>query len=159
MGQPLNAAIASVGRDMPAPIGPEFAGVSQEINYGMSLAESVDRLADRQQSQDLRFLAVAFSIQSQSGGNLVEVLSGLSSVIRARFDMYRKIRAATSEARWSGWFLSLFPVVMIFLLQVVRPNYFESVKDLPQFGIWTVVVFLMLVLNIVFMRMLLNIKV
>ena len=39
--------------------------------------------------QDLRFLAVALTIQQQSGGNLAEILAGLAKVIRARFRLFR----------------------------------------------------------------------
>ena len=68
------------------------------------------RMAERIDMQDLRFLAVAVTIQQQSGGNLAEILDGLAKVIRARFRLFRRVKAITAEAKWSGNFLSGFPL-------------------------------------------------
>ena len=83
----------------------------------------------------------------------------LSKVIRARFKLFRKIRAITAEARWSGWFLSLFPIAALVLVQLVKPDYYERVEDHPLFLPGTILTFILLVVNIFFMRALVNIKV
>jgi tight adherence protein B len=104
-------------------------------------------------------LAVAVMIQSQSGGNLAEILEGLSQVVRSRFKLFRKVNAITAEARWSGWFLSAFPVMALIVVQVIRPNYYDGVADHPLFIPATIAVGVMLVINVLFMRMMVNIKV
>ena len=125
----------------------------------MDVTESLERLAARIDIQDLRFLAVAVMIQSQSGGNLAEILEGLANVVRSRFKLFRKIRAITAEARWSGWFLSVFPVLALIIVQLVRPNYYDGVIDHPLFVPATIAVVVMLVINVIFMRIMVNIKV
>lgn len=159
LGHPLSFSCSVVAREMPDPIGSEFGLASDEITYGMSVAEALDRLSDRFDSQDLRFLAVAVSIQAQGGGNLAEVIENLSTVVRSRFNMFRKINAITAEARWSGWFLSVFPVAMIFVVQTVRPDYFDALMEIPQFNLLALFAAFLLVVNILFMRMIVNIKV
>ena len=42
---------------------------------------------------------------------MAEILDGLAKVIRARFKLFRRVKAITAEAKWSGVFLSGFPVV------------------------------------------------
>jgi len=79
--------------------------------YGRDVSESLKHLAERMDMQDLRFLAVAVTIQQTSGGNLAEILHGLSQVIRARFKLFRRVKAITAEAKWSGAFLSVFPLL------------------------------------------------
>ena len=64
------------------------------------------------------FLAVAVTIQQTSGGTLAEILDGLAKVIRGRFRLFRLVRAITAEAKWSGMFLSVFPIVA--LVAIVR---------------------------------------
>ncbi|SET67610.1 type II secretion system F family protein [Oceanicella actignis] len=159
IGHPFSAAISIVAQEMPDPIGTEFGIIADEATYGMDVTESLDRLAQRVELQDLRFLAVAVMIQSQSGGNLAEILEGLSNVIRARFKLFRKIKAITAEARWSGWFLSVFPVLALIVVQLVKPDYYDGVVDHPLFVPATIAVAVMLVLNVIFMRMMVNIKV
>lgn len=159
IGHPFSSAVAIVAQEMPDPIGSEFGIIADEATYGMDVNESLERLAERVAVQDLRFLAVAVGIQSQSGGNLADILQGLAVVVRSRFKLFRKVKAITAEARWSGWFLSAFPVVALIVVQVVKPDYYDGVTDHPLFVPATVVVGILLAINILFMRMMTNIKV
>jgi tight adherence protein B len=159
VGHPMNAAIGIVAREMADPLGTEFGLISDETTYGMTITDALDRLAERVPVPDLRFVAIAINIQSTSGGNLAEILAGLSAVIRARFKLFRKVRAITAEARWSGWFLSVFPVIALLMVQVVQPDYYDRVSDHPLFLPGAILTVILLILNVFFMRMLVNIKV
>lgn len=159
VGHPLTSAVNIVAREMPDPIGSEFGLIADEAAYGSEVSESLERLAERIDLQDLRFLAVAVNIQSQSGGNLAEILDELAKVIRSRFKLFRKVRAITAEARWSGWFLSLFPVLAITMIQLVKPDYYTRVADHPFFMPGAVVTMIFLIANVVFMRIMVDIKV
>ena len=159
VGHPINAAISIIAREMPDPLGTEFGLIADEATYGMTITEALDRMASRVPVPDLRFLAIAINIQATSGGNLAEILDGLSKVIRSRFKLFRKVKAITAEARWSGWFLSIFPVIALLAVQVVQPEYYDRVSDHPMFVPGAIVTFLLLCVNIVFMRILVNIKV
>ena len=109
--------------------------------------------------QDLRFLAVAVTIQQQSGGNLADILAGLAKVIRSRFKLFRKVNAITAEARWSGTFLSSFPIIALIGINMLDPNYYDGVIDTPYFIPACLVVAGFLVTNIFVMKMLTTIKV
>ena len=107
----------------------------------------------------LRFLAVAVSIQSQSGGNLAEILDGLAKVIRARFKLFRRVKAITAEAKWSGMFLSGFPFVALIGINLLEPDYYADVVDTPAFIPACVIVAIFLTINVIFMKIMVNIKV
>ena len=159
IGHPFTSAVNIVAQEMPDPLGSEFGIIADESTYGMPVTESLERLAARVEAPDLRFLAVAVAIQSQSGGNLAEILNGLSQVVRARFKLFRKVAAITAEARWSGWFLSIFPIMALLLVQIIQPDYYDRVADHPLFVPGTVIVAVLLVVNVVFMRWMVNIRV
>ena len=159
VGHPMNAAIAIVARELPDPMGTEMGLIADEATYGMNINDALERMASRVPVPDLRFVAIAVNIQSQSGGNLAEILDGLAKVIRARFKLFRKVKAITAEARWSGWFLSIFPVIALILVQVVKPDYYDRVSDHPLFLPGAILTFVLLILNVFFMRALVNIKV
>ena len=59
----------------------------------------------------------------------------------------------------SGWFLSIFPVVALLLVQLVEPQYYDRVADHPLFLPGAIITFVLLVVNIIFMRILVDIKV
>jgi tight adherence protein B len=159
VGHPFNAALAVVAQEMPDPLGSEFGIVVDEVTYGQALDEALEHLNERVDLPDLRYLTVAVQIQHGTGGNLAEVLNGLAKVIRDRFHMFSKIRAITAEGRWSSWFLSLFPIVMVVAVQVVKPDYYTQVADHPLFRTLAAITGVLLVLNVVFMRVLTKIKV
>jgi tight adherence protein B len=159
VGHPFSTAISIVSKEVADPLGTEFGVIADEAAYGRDVTESLKAFAERMDSQDLRFLAVAVSIQQQSGGNLAEILDGLAKVVRARFRLFRRVRAITAEAKWSGMFLSIFPIAALFLILAVRPNYYDSVQDTPAFVPAALFVAVFLIINIIFMRVMTNIKV
>ncbi|MGN0933123.1 type II secretion system F family protein [Falsigemmobacter intermedius] len=159
VGHPFNSSVQIVAKEIPDPLGTEFGLIADEATYGRDVSESLRALAERLDLQDLRFLAVAVSIQQQSGGNLAEVLDGLSKVIRSRFKLFRRVRAITAEAKWSGMFLSGFPIVAMVMIQIIKPDYYDDVKDTPIFIPVAMVVALFLVVNVIYMKIMVNIKV
>lgn len=159
VGHPFSSAIGIVAKEIPDPLGTEFGLIADEAAYGRDVAESLKAFAERMDSQDLRFLAVAVTIQQQSGGNLAEILEGLAKVIRARFKLFRRVKAITAEAKWSGMFLSGFPIGALIMINVIKPDYYDGVKDTPAFIPAALVVAVFLVVNVIFMKMMVNIKV
>lgn len=159
VGHPFSTAIGIVAKEIPDPLGSEFGVIADEAAYGRDVSESLKAFAERMDSQDLRFLAVAVSIQQQSGGNLAEILDGLSKVIRARFKLFRRVKAITAEAKWSGVFLSAFPIVALVMINVIKPDYYDGVKDTPAFIPAALFVIVFLIINIIFMKVMTNIKV
>jgi tight adherence protein B len=159
VGHPFSSAINIVAKEVADPLGTEFGIIADEAAYGRDVSDSLKELAERMDMQDLRFLAVAVSIQSKSGGNLAEILYGLAQVIRARFKLFRRVKAITAEAKWSGMFLSGFPLAALVAINVMEPDYYADVKDTQFFIPAAVVVVVFLIVNILFMKAMVNIKV
>ena len=159
VGHPFSSAISIVSKEIKDPLATEFGLIADESSYGRDIGESLKAMAERLDMQDLRFLAVAVAIQQQSGGNLAEILEGLAKVIRARFRLFRRVKAITAEAQWSGKFLSGFPIGALIVIQLTDPNYYDAVLDHPWFIPACFVVGAFLVTNLIVMRALVNIKV
>jgi tight adherence protein B len=159
VGHPFSTAIGIVAKEIPDPLGSEFGVIADEAAYGRDVSESLKAFAERMDSQDLRFLAVAVSIQQQSGGNLAEILDGLSKVVRARFKLFRRVRAITAEAKWSGMFLSGFPIAALVMINVIQPDYYDEVKESTAYIPAALFVIVFLIINVIYMKVMTNIKV
>ncbi|MBL4810929.1 MAG: type II secretion system F family protein [Rhodobacteraceae bacterium] len=159
VGHPLTSAIQVVAKEVADPFGTEMGVIADENAYGRDLSESLKAMAERIDLQDLRFLAMAVTIQQSAGGNLAEILDGLSKVIRARFKLFRRVKAITAEAKWSGMFLSVFPLLALVAINVMEPNYYDGVMETSVFIPACLVVAAFLIVNIFVMRSLVNIKV
>lgn len=158
-GHPVPTAIAMVAREMRDPIATEFGLVVDEMTYGLNLDDALSNMARRVGLGDLRFLVVAVMIQMQVGGNLAEVLSSLSRVIRERATMRAKIRALSAEGRFSAGLLSVLPFILIGLINLVRPTYYSGVSADPFF--WPILGtgFALMVLGIIVMYRMVNFRV
>jgi tight adherence protein B len=118
-----------VGKEMPDPIGSEFGIVSDEMTYGSDLETAMRNLYFRVGTDDLPLFVTAVAIQRSTGGNLGEILENLSSVIRDRFKMRRKIRALAAEGRASALILSSLPIGMFAVIHFLVPSFYASVWD------------------------------
>ncbi len=159
VGHPFSSAIGIVAKEVPDPLGTEMGVIADEAAYGRDMAESLKAMAERMDMQDMRFLAVAVNIQQTAGGNLAEILDGLAKVIRARFKLFRRVKAITAEAKWSGMFLSGFPILALITINIIQPNYYDDVSQTSVFVPACLVVAGFLIVNIFVMRALVNIKV
>ncbi len=159
VGHPFSHSIQTVAKEVPDPLASEFGLIADEASFGRDVGEALKDMAERLDMQDLRFLSVAVTIQQQSGGNLAEILAGLAKVIRARFRLFRRVKAITAEAQWSGKFLSGFPLMALVAINVSDPHYYDDVLDHPYFIPACFVVGIMLVANLIVMRKLTNIQV
>jgi tight adherence protein B len=158
VGHPLPVAIRMVGREMIDPIGTEFSIVSSELAAGLALDQAIKNLEGRVGQEDLPMLVAAIIIQSDTGGNLGEILSVLSNIMRSRVRLRRKVRALTSEGRMSARALSALPFILYFVLTFTAPEYYSIAwqDEMTKFALGGAALW-MLVGNLVMMNMV-NIK-
>jgi len=159
VGHPFTHALANAAKEIPDPLGSELGLIADEAAYGRDVGEALAAFAERMDMQDIRFLAVSVTIQAQSGGNLAEILDGLSKVVRARFKLFRKVRAITAEAKWSGMFLSGFPIGAMLMISMIKPDYYDDVKETSLFIPVALIVVAFLIVNVLYMRKMVNIQV
>jgi tight adherence protein B len=129
VGLPFSSAIGLVAREMPDPVGTEFGMLADELSFGLDLRTALENLYRRVGQEDLLFLTVSLSIQNQTGGNIADILSRLSQLMRKRSEMRLKIRALSAEGRASALFLSAFPFLLIVIINVFSAKYFDAVKS------------------------------
>jgi len=131
VGYPLPLALDLVAREMPDPVGAEFKAASDEISFGQDVRTAIENLYRRVGQEDLLFLAVAINVQYQTGGNLAEILSRLSRLIRQRARLRLKIAALSAEGRVSALVLSLMPFILFGGISLISPGYFGEIRYHP----------------------------
>ncbi|MCB1916430.1 MAG: type II secretion system F family protein [Rhodocyclaceae bacterium] len=122
-GHALPSALQMAGTEMPDPVGEEFRQTFDEINFGISAQDALQNLARRVPSTDLGFFVIAVLIQRESGGDLSEILSNISGIIRERLKLFGKVRALSAEGRFSGIVLMLLPFATAALLYLIDPEF------------------------------------
>ena len=131
----------SVGDMYLGAVGPSFIQVGLFVAYVAALTDTMA-------------LATGIIIQNEVGGNLIELVSSLSNLLRERVKMRRKVRVLTSEGRMSGAMLSALPIFIFLALNLVSPKFYGEVWDKPIVTVFLVGGFIWMLLgNFVIYRM------
>ncbi|MEO7787925.1 MAG: type II secretion system F family protein [Sphingomicrobium sp.] len=158
-GHPIAAALELLTVEMPDPIGSQFGIVVDEVTYGAELRDALEAMAERWELDDMHMFVVSLSVQSETGGNLAEILESLSKVIRERASMTMKVRALSSEGRMSAVMLTVLPILAFLLLFLLNPPFYLDVADdkmfIPGFGLLV----LMYLTGVMIIRRMVDLKV
>jgi len=122
-GYSLPAAFVMVADEVADPLGPEFRRTADELNFGLPFRDGLQNLEQRCPLEDLRFLVTAVLVQKDTGGNLVELLDKIVSMLRARIQLRDKVRVYTAQGRATGVILVAIPFICFVLLNLVKPGY------------------------------------
>ncbi|MFA9217990.1 MAG: type II secretion system F family protein [Sphingomonadaceae bacterium] len=130
-GHAFPTALKMVGDEMPEPLAAEFRSVFDEVNFGIAMPDALMNLALRVPSTDLRYFVVAVLIQRETGGNLTDLLSSISAIIRDRLKLLGQVRVMSAEGRMSAWVLGCLPFAAAALMAVINPGFLDTLFTDP----------------------------
>ena len=131
-GLPVHDCLKIIARESPAPLGPEFQGLVENIAMGVSVDQGLEKMYARMPTSELRFFTIVLAIQAKTGGNLAEALGNLSTVLRGRKLMREKIKALSSEATASAFIIGSLPPAVVTLISVTTPSYMAVMFSDPR---------------------------
>ncbi len=131
-GHAFSSALQIAAEESPSPMGSELRGVFSEIQYGESANEALGRWAERVAGQDVRIFVIAVRIQSETGGNLAELLHQTAALIRERQKLRGVVRVLSAEGRISAVVLTLLPFVLAALLTALNPTFMSQLWTDPM---------------------------
>lgn len=102
-----------VAEQMEPPISDEFARIIVDMNVGASVEEALQGLLLRADSEDVNMVVTAVLIQRSSGGNLSEILETVGETMRERERLTGEVKTMTSQQRFSGTVLTLWPILLL----------------------------------------------
>lgn len=158
-GHSFTNVLQIVGNELSEPLSGEFRIAREEINYGVPMNEALHNMAARIPLTDLRYLIIAVLIQRETGGNLAEILTNISNIIRSRLKLLAQVRVLSAEGRMSAWILGLLPFGVTSMLVIVNPDYVRLLWTDPS-GIkllWCAA--FMIVIGVIWLRKVIRIRI
>jgi len=155
-GLPLNECLRIIARESPAPLGPEFAALTDNLSMGVDLERSLQNFYKRVPLPEINFFIIVLTIQAKAGGNLSEALGNLSKVIRARRMMREKVQAMSSEAKASAGIIGILPFAVAVMVFLTTPNYVLTLITTESGHFLLFVAFCMYTTGITIMRKMIN---
>ncbi|MDD2868838.1 type II secretion system F family protein [Neomegalonema sp.] len=122
-GLPVNDGLKLIGREMQQPVAGEFQRLVDSFTVGVSMEDGLKRMYDRLPLAEVNFFSIVLIIQKQTGGNLAEALTNLSTVLRDRKKLKNKIKALSSEAKASAAIIGSLPFLLGLVLYFMSPEY------------------------------------
>ncbi|MFP6746559.1 MAG: type II secretion system F family protein [Alphaproteobacteria bacterium] len=122
-GLPVGECLNVIASESPEPVAGVFREIVESQKLGLSLDEALVRGQEQLNTPEMQFFAIVLAIQSQTGGNLADTLSNLSSILRDRKKMADKVKALSSEAKSSASIIGSLPFLMTVLLYLISPEY------------------------------------
>jgi len=158
-GHPVVSAVQLAANEMGDPIGTEFGLIVDETAYGLEFKDALTNFARRTGSADAHFFAISVGIQSQTGGNLAEILAGLAAVIRGRCTLAKRVKALASEGRASAYVLSALPPALVSFIALTQPSFYTSKFSDPIFWPAVMIICAVYFLGWVMIHRIINFKV
>jgi len=131
-GLPVHDCLKIIGRESPAPLGPLFQRLVENVGMGMTLEQGLEKMYEAMPTPELRFFTIVVGIQQKTGGNLAEALNNLTVVLRARKMMREKVKALSSEATASAGIIGSLPPGVMMIVSVTTPSYMEVMFTDPR---------------------------
>lgn len=92
------------------------------VQRGMPLAEAMADFAELYEREEFHILTMGVAVNQRYGGNAVELLNNLITLIRDRERAARQLRALTGETRISAIVLGCMPLAMAGYLFLSNPQ-------------------------------------
>ena len=112
-----------IASEAPEPVRSEFRRIVEAQTVGLTIGQSVEKLAERMPIPETSFFSIVVNIQQSAGGNLSEALANLAEVLRDRKRMREKVKAISSEAKASAWIIGSLPFIVGGLVYLVNAQY------------------------------------
>ena len=122
-GQTVVSSLQVVADNFDELLAREFRYCHEQQQMGLPMQVALSDLARRTGVVEMRMFAVTLTVQRQSGGNPVEMLQNLATVIRKRTKLLDRVKALTGEGRMQALVLLVLPFLMFAVLFVSNREY------------------------------------
>jgi tight adherence protein B len=130
-GYSFQAAMNFIGQEVPDPLGPEFARFYDEQRLGVDVRSALLNLQERVNTLDLKMFVTALLIQRETGGNLAEIMTNLSTLMRERLALRGQIDVLTAEPKMSAVVLTLIPIILFVIVNIINRKYMVTLYTEP----------------------------
>ena len=145
-GRSVQQAMQRVVETMPNPMAQEFGEVLRKINLGSSMRDALNDLATRIPRPDVQMFVLSVNILDETGGNMAETFQTITTTVRERQKVEKKIEALTAQGLTQGIIITLVPFALLIVFSAVDPNY---VKPLFTTTVGIVALFAMVTLQVI----------
>jgi tight adherence protein B len=130
-GHNIHAGLDTIATETSDPVKMEFRKVVEELALGSQVEAALHKLGARVPIIDLKFFITGLILQRQTGANMVTVLENLATLVRERLNLAAKMKAHTTQQRFSAALLCGLPFVVGIGFWFLKPEYMRLLWEDP----------------------------
>ena len=130
-----------------------------EIRVGTPIDEALMGVAERMDSEDLRWAVTALSIQRVVGGSMATILTTTFETVKARAEIRREVKTLSAEGKLSAYVLIALPIGIFSFLFLSRREYISVLWTDPIGVLLLIVIGISLSIGWAWMKKIVEIKI
>jgi tight adherence protein B len=130
-GHAVRGALAAAGEHVDGPAGAELAAARGALAAGAPTEAVLTRLRDRASGRAWDGIVAAILLQREAGGDLARLLRRLAAAHEEALRLEQDARAATAQARFTGWLVCGLPAGAALLAELAHPGYLAGIVRSP----------------------------
>ncbi|MGE4131275.1 MAG: type II secretion system F family protein [Bdellovibrionales bacterium] len=158
-GQSLTQSMERVVENMAGPLPQEFSLVLNKVRLGMSVEDALNEFGERIPRQDVQMFVTAVVILKETGGNMAETFQTITTTVRERQKVEKKIEAMTAQGNMQAIIVSLVPLLLLGVFLILDPGYVMPLFTRPLGWVCLIMILTLQIIGLVVMRKIVTIKV
>lgn len=158
-GQSLTQSMERVVENLSGPLPQEFSLVLNKIRLGMSVEEALNEFGERIPRQDVQMFVTAVNILKETGGNLAETFQTITTTVRERQKVEKKIQALTAQGTMQAVIISIVPFALLGMFLILDPSYVMPLFTKPLGWLALAIMLTLQIIGLVVMKKIVTIKV
>ncbi len=130
-----------------------------EIRVGTPIDEALMGVAERMDSEDLRWAVTALSIQRVVGGSMATILTTTFETVKARAEIRREVKTLSAEGKLSAYVLIALPIGIFSFLFLTRREYVKVFWTDPAGVLLLIIIGISLSIGWAWMKKIVEIKI
>jgi tight adherence protein B len=148
-----------VVENITGPLSQEFSLVLNKVRLGMSVEDALNEFGERIPRQDVQMFVTAVNILKETGGNLAETFQTITTTVRERQKVEKKIEALTAQGNMQAIIITLVPLMLLGIFLVLDPPYVMPLFTKPLGWVCLALMLTLQVVGLYVMRKIVTIKV
>ena len=130
-GMSMDAAMRAVADDFSAPLADEFRRMNRQVQLGVPFSTTLRDFQRRVGIPEAQYFCATVIVQRETGGALADILSQLARIMRRRTMFQGKLKAMTSESRFTAWFIGGAPLAFFLWKYLFDREFLEFFLEDP----------------------------